>query len=110
MTTLKTKFRLNDFVRISKHRGVFTKGYTPNWSNEVFKIVKIQYTNPVTYLLEDSNGKSIEGAFYSEELQRTHYPDIHLIEKVLKRKGNRLYVKWLGVDERSWISKSDFVN
>ncbi|XP_071051479.1 uncharacterized protein [Onthophagus taurus] len=88
--TLHTKFHLNDFVRISKHRGVFTKGYTPNWSNEAFKIVKIQYSNPVTYLLQDLKGDDIKGAFYTEELQRTHYPDIQLIEKILKRKGNRI--------------------
>lgn len=50
---LNGKFNINDFVRITKYKGVFAKGYEPNWSTEIFKIYKIRNTNPVTYLLKD---------------------------------------------------------
>jgi len=76
------KFKVGDSVRVSKYKTVFEKGYTPNWTTEVFKIVKVQRTNPVTYLLEDYRGKSIAGAFYEYELHRATHPDIYLVEKV----------------------------
>ncbi|XP_071647560.1 uncharacterized protein [Temnothorax longispinosus] len=68
-------------------------GYTPNCTTEVFKIVKVQRTNPVTYLLEDYRGKSVAGAFYEYELHRATYPDVYLVEKVLRKRGDEVYVK-----------------
>jgi len=53
------KVKVSDPVRVSKYKTVFEKSYTPNWTTEVFKIVKIQHTNFVTYLLEDYCGKSL---------------------------------------------------
>lgn len=104
----KNKLKKGDDVRISKYREAFSKGYTPNWSNEIFKITKVNLTNPVTYLLEDQNKQEIQGSFYTEELQKTNYPDVYLIEKILKRKGDRIFVKWLGLDksQNSWINKN----
>lgn len=87
----KKKFKLGDFVRISKHREVFTKGYTPNWSNEIFKIIKVRLTNPVTYLLQDQSGQDIQGSFYTEELLKSKYPDVYLVEKFLKLKVNKCW-------------------
>ncbi|XP_071579079.1 uncharacterized protein, partial [Temnothorax nylanderi] len=55
------KFKAGDSVRVSKYKTIFEKGYSPNWTTEVFKIVKVQHTNPVTYLLEDYRGKSVAG-------------------------------------------------
>lgn len=106
------KFKVNDPVRISKYREQFSKGYTPNWSNEIFKIRKVQHTTPTTYLLQDQNLEDILGSFYSEELKKTSYPDVYLVEKILRRKGNRVLVKWLGLDSRfnSWINKKDVVS
>lgn len=105
------KFKLGDFVRISKHRSAFTKGYTPNWSNEIFKIKKIMLTNPTTYILEDENKEEISGAFYEKELLKVKYPDIYLVEKVIRRKGTKAFVKWLGLDKshNSWIDKKEIV-
>ncbi|KAK4884926.1 hypothetical protein RN001_001197 [Aquatica leii] len=100
------KFKVDDVVRISKNKGVFAKGYTPNWSTELFKIKKVQITNPVTYLIEDFRGNPILGGFYEFELQKTKHSDVYLVEKVLRRKGNKIYVKWLGLNERSWIDKT----
>ncbi|XP_072766273.1 uncharacterized protein [Anoplolepis gracilipes] len=62
------------------------KSYTPNWWAEVFKIVKIQNTNPATYLLEDSCGNPVAGGFYEYELQRVANPDVYLVEKMIRKK------------------------
>lgn len=89
----KTKFKVGDVVRISKYKSLFEKGYLPNWSTELFKIYKIQNTSPVTYLLKDMKKQEIKGAFYEEEVAPLKYPDLCLVEKVLRRKGQKLYVK-----------------
>ena len=60
------KFRVGDNVRISKCKNVFSKGYIPNWSEEVFVVNKIQNTVPWTYLINDLNGKEINGRFYEK--------------------------------------------
>lgn len=107
----KSKLKVGDSVRISKYRELFFKGYTPNWSNEVFNIKKVNRTNPVTYMLQDQKLEEIQGAFYKEELQKAKHSDVYLIEKVLRRSGNKVYVKWLGLDKlhNSWILKSELV-
>ena len=75
----------------------------------MFKIAKVQRTNPVTYLLEDYHGKSIIGGFYEYELLKVLDPNVYLVEKVLRQKGNEVYVKWLRMDatHNSWMNKSD---
>ena len=63
---------MDDTVRKSKYkRKTFDKGYTPNWTEEVFIIDKIQSTNPITYKICDQEGEPIKGTFYKEELQKT---------------------------------------
>lgn len=64
------KFKIGDYVRLSKYRVHFDKGYTTNWTTEIFKIRKVQYnTDPITYLLSDYQGNDIKGSVYAEELQ-----------------------------------------
>jgi len=106
-----TKFKVGDSVGVSKYKTIFEKGYTPNWTTEVFTIIKIQRTNPVTYLLKDYRGKSFIGAFYEHELHRATDPDVYLMEKILRRKGDKVYVKWLGFDgsHNSWIHKNNVI-
>ncbi|KAL6431947.1 hypothetical protein ACFW04_007404 [Cataglyphis niger] len=87
------KFKVGDSVRVSKYKTIFEKVYTPNWTTEVFKIIKVQHSNPVTYLLEDYRKKSIAGAFYKHELHYTNYPDVYFVEKVLRKRGDEVYVK-----------------
>lgn len=101
----KTKFMLNDIVRISKYKTVFDKGYTPSWGTELFAVNRIRRTLPPVYYLQDMEGNKIKGGFYSHEMQKTNYPDTYLVEKVLRRNGDRKYVKWLGFNNRhnSWI-------
>ena len=65
------KFKVDDHVRISRYKNVFSKGYTPNWSEEVFVIIEVQNTVPWTYLINDLNGENIKGSFYEKELQKT---------------------------------------
>lgn len=103
------KFKVGDFVRISKYKGSFGKGYTPNWSTEIFKIIVVKPTNPTTYLLEDGHCRPILGSFYAQEIQKTKHPNVYLVEKVLRRKGDKVYVKWLGLpaSENSWIAKTN---
>jgi len=80
------KFKTGDYVCISKQREAFTKGYTPNWSNEIFLIKKVNFTNPTTYILQDENNSEIRGGFYEEELQKVKHPDVYLVEKIIRRK------------------------
>lgn len=110
-TTKNIKFRVGDHVRISKYKSCFDKGYTPNWSTEVFVINKVIRSDPVTYYLQDRHQQLIKGCFYEKELLKSQYPNLYLIERVIKKKGNKLYVKWLGLNqsENSWIDKKDLV-
>ena len=104
------KFKIGDHVRISKYKNIFAKGYMPNWSEEVFIISKIKSTVPWTYVINDLNGEKIIGTSYEKELQKTDQKEFR-IEKVLKRKGDKLYVKWKDYDNsfNSWIDKKDLV-
>ena len=109
--TSKNRFKAGDYVRITKYKGIFRKGYEPNWSTEIFQVDHVHPTEPVTYTLRDNTGSIISGGFYEHELQKVKYKDVYLVEKVVKKKGNQLLVKWLGFDEKfnSWINKKDFV-
>ena len=60
------KFKVGDHVRISKYKNIFAKGYTPNWSEEVFVITKVKNTVPWTYIINDLNGWNTIGAFYEK--------------------------------------------
>ena len=76
------KFKVGDHVRISKYKNIFAKGYTPNWSEEVFVIFKIKNTFPRAYVINDLNGEEITGSFYEKELQMTNQKEFR-IEKLL---------------------------
>ena len=77
------KFKVGDHVRISKYKKNFTKGYMPNWSEEVFIIKKVKNTVPWTYVIIDLNGEEITGKFYEKELQKTSQEEFR-IEKVIR--------------------------
>ena len=92
------KFKAGDHVR------------TPNWSEEVSVIKKVKNTVPWTYVINDLNGEEIIGTFHGKELQKTNQKEFR-IEKVIKRKGDKLYVKWKGYNSlfNSWIDEKDLV-
>ena len=104
------KFKIGDHVIIFKYKNICAKGYMPNWSEEVFITSKIKNSVPWTYIINDLNGEEIIGKFYEKELQKTNIREFR-IEKVTKRKGDELYVKWKGYDNsfKSWIDKKDLV-
>ena len=104
------KFKVGDHVRISKYKNIFAKGYTPNSSGDVFVIKEVKNTFPWAYVINDLNGEEIIGTFYEKELQKTNQKEFR-IEKVIKRKGNKLHVKWKGCYSslNSWIDKKDLV-
>ena len=82
----------------------------PNWSEEVFVVSKIKNTVPWTSVINDLNGEEIIGTFYEKKFQKTNQKEFG-IEKVIKRKGDKLYVKWKGYDNsfNRWIDKKDLV-
>ena len=102
------KSKVGDHVRISKCKNIFAKGYTPNSSEEVFVIKKVKNTVPWTYVINDLKGEEIIGTFYEKELKKTNQNEFR-IEKAIKRKGDKLYVKWKGYhsSSNSWIDKKD---
>ena len=107
-TTKPGKFEIGDRVRISLEKNIFEKSYETNWTEEIFEIYDIKYSNVPYYYLNDLNGKKIQGLFYSEELQRTNFKkdDLYIIEKVLKTKNDKAYVKWPNYDSsfNSWVN------
>ena len=110
----KPKFSIGDKVRISKYkRRVFEKGYSPNWTEEVFLVDKVLPAKRVTYEIVDSMGEEIEGSFYEKELQKVKQQTFR-IEKIIRRdnKKKKALVKWKGYCDKfnSWISFKDLVN
>ncbi|XP_065639468.1 uncharacterized protein LOC136072243 [Hydra vulgaris] len=80
---IKPKFSIGDKVRIIKKKGTFEKGYTPRWTEEVFTVSQVQYTDPPTYKITDYN---------NEEIQ-----------------GNKSFVKWYGYPDtfNSWVDNTE---
>ena len=110
----KPKFSIGDKVRLSKYkRKVFDKGYTPNWTEEVFVVVKVNLMKPVTYNVVDLLGEKVEGSFYEKELQKAKQQTFR-IEKVVKQdnKKKKALVKWKGYSDKfnSWVNLKDLVD
>ena len=66
-------------------------------------------TKPIVYYLKDYQNELVSGGFYEQELLKVKHPDVYLVEKVIKKRGDQVYVKWLGFDNshNSWIDKND---
>ena len=98
----KPKFSIGDKVRLSKYkRRVFDKGYTPNWTEEVFVIDKVNLAKPVTYNVVDLLGEKVEGSFHEKELQKAKQQTFR-IEKVVRRdyEKKKALVKWKGYSDK----------
>ena len=91
MNNKNPKFKIGDIVGISKYTNISAKGYTPNWSKEIFLTKKVKNTVPWTYVISDLKGEEIVETFYENEFQKTNQKEFR-IEKVIKRKGDKLYV------------------
>ena len=113
------KFNIGDTVRLSKTKMIFEKGYTPNWTDELFIVHQIIPRRPFTvYKVKDMLGEVLSGTFYPPELERVNKTaqDTYKIEKTLRRKKirgvNHYLVKWLNYPEKfnSWVSEQDMVS
>ena len=113
-TNKNPKYKIYDLVRVSlKRRDIFDKP-TGNikWSEELFKIYDINISDVIMYKLEDMNDEIIEGSFYEKELQKTkNTTGEYIIEKIIKTKNNRIYVKWRVYNNsfNSWIDKNNIM-
>ena len=72
------KFKVGDHVRISKYKNIFAKGYTPDWSKEVFIVKKIKNTVLWTYVVNNLNGEEIVGSLYEKELQKANQKELRI--------------------------------
>ena len=104
------KYDIGTWVRISKQRQTFSKGYLPSWSEEVFIVRDRRMQRQPVYYLRDLNGEHLSGAFYEPELQRVEEPTEYRVERVLRSRTTRggvkeYFVKWKGWDNsfNSWV-------
>ena len=104
------QFSLGDKVRVTRIKGTFEKGYTPRWTEEVFTVSDVRYTDPFTYKIVDYNKEEIKGSFHEPELQKSSQ-EMFRIEKVIRRKGSKSLVKWLGYPDsfNSWADNDELV-
>ena len=94
-------------MRISQMKHVFEKSYTPNISTEIYTVMEVEKTKPLTYLLKDYQDNPISGCFYEQELCKTKYSDVYAIEKIIRKRSSRIFVKGLIFSKPSWIDKKD---
>jgi hypothetical protein len=67
----RPKYAVGDEIRINRNKGVFCKGYSARWTEELFITSAIQYTDLITYKIQDLNGEEIKGTFYEQEMQKS---------------------------------------
>jgi len=101
------KFEIGDIVVITKSKRLFEKGYLPNWTYEQFTVAEKIQSQPMRYRLKDYAGEILDGTFYGPELQKTEKRLKYHIEKIVKRRKNKVLVKWWGSPDsmNSWELK-----
>ena len=111
ITNQKPKFTIGDRVRVSLLKNTFDKSYTSNWSEEIFIIDDIKTSNVHYYFLKDLQGEKIDGSFYEQELLKTKQNDLYIIEKIIKKVGNKYLVKWKNYSDKfnSYVNQNDIV-
>lgn len=117
----KPKFSVGDIVRISRLKEQYEKGFHPNWSEELLKIIKVNDTYPRTYKIEALDGEEVVGSFYEQELQKSKIKENELynnatyrVEKILKEKKingkEMVLVKWAGYDNPTWEKRENIID
>lgn len=93
----RSKVKVGDYVRISKFKNVFAKGYLKNYTEEVFKVKVVVRRNPIVYRLVDLNNEEIKGIFYEPEVQKLIFDETaaRAIEKIIKQKGKGKNLQYL---------------
>ena len=111
--------KVGDHVRLSKTKRLFTKGYMPSWTEEVFSVVQIlkNHGKPTQFKVADYHGEVVDGSFYAPEIQKIEKPDTYIIETIIDERGTgrrkQYLVKWLGYEPQfnSWEHlDADIVN
>ena len=107
----KPKFSIGDRVRVSLLKKTFEKSYISNWSQEIFIIDNIKTSNVHYYFVKDLQGEKIDGMFYEQELLKANQNDLYIIEKLLKKVGNKYLVKWKNYSDKfnSYVNQNDIV-
>lgn len=115
-STININLKVGDFVRINKIKKTFEKGYTPNWTREIFKIYKVIASIPPTYKVKDLNNEEITGTFYDQELQKIeNFDETFDIDQIIKtkvvNKKTQYFVSWKGYPDsfNSWIPKESII-
>ncbi len=107
----KPKFKLNEWVRVSRTKGIFEKGFHPTWSFGIFRIIGINHSKPVMYQIEDYYGLKQNGSFYESELQKVADANFWPVEKVLEEKtvNGQVYqkAKIMGYEKPAWVLKEN---
>jgi hypothetical protein len=111
-TYKEPKFKVGDYVLIDKEKGKFSKGYLPNYTEELFKIKQVKNTNPTHYKITDLNGEDILGVFYDPNFSKTTLEPNQRISEIIKEritsKGKKEYlVQWIGEKTQEWIKQND---
>ena len=102
------KFHVGNKVRITRKKGTFEKGFTPNWTEEVVTISSVKATKPPIYTIKDTLGEPVQGTFHEQELQLSAQ-EIFRIERVFRKKKNQVFGKWKGYSNafNSWLPLTD---
>ena len=115
----KPKFKEGEWVRLAVKKDHFEKSYVINWTDRVYRVKQVLTTRPITYIVEDEDGKKHKGRFYEQDLQKTADLKVFRVQKILKYKtvGSRgrgrgkryALVKWIGYDndKNSWVPVED---
>ena len=101
--------KVGDRVRLNKKYRIFKKGYLPGWTEEVFVVARAVAGVVPYYKIHEWDGTPVEGTFYAQDLQKVTVKDDDLfrVEKIVKRKGDKVLVRWKGWPDKydSWIEK-----
>ena len=112
---INIKFKEGDYVRLSKSKKLFEKGYTKNWTREIFIIHKIIVNPEPTYIVKDQNNDVLDGVFYEKELQQVNKneDDVYEIDEIIKtriiNRKKEYFVSWKGYPSsfNSWVKEKD---
>jgi hypothetical protein len=114
---MRKALKVEQIVRIANKKNVFSKSYLINWSEQLYKIIKVQSTKPTTYLIADyDTNEPISGGFYREELQPTKLINYFRIDKIKRKRMNKetgqpeVLVTYKNSNKEGWLQETDLVN